>query len=87
MELSQVFGALAETDVSNRYSELVADTEDDPALRRPVELRENDSRQVEGFLEEGGLLQGVLSRGRVQDQEGLVRRAVQGLARSSFAPS
>ena len=55
------------------------DRDGDAALRRPVQLRQRDPGHADGVAEEPGLLQPVLAGGRVDDEQGLVRRARQAL--------
>src|SRR5262249_17886742 len=50
-ELAEIFCPLAEPDVANGHFELVAHAEHDTALRRSIELRQNDSRELEGLFE------------------------------------
>src|SRR5690606_26968644 len=71
-ELAEILRALAEADVLDGDRELVADGEDDAALRRAVELREDDAGQLEGVLEHGRLRERVLARRRIEDEQRLV---------------
>ena len=57
------------------------DRERDPALRRPVELRQHDAGDVDRVGERARLAQPVLAGGRVDHDQRLVRRAVEPLGR------
>src|SRR6266513_1506268 len=58
-------------------AEVVRDRDGDPASCRPVELRQHDTRRLDGGAEEARLLQAVLAGGRVQHDQRLVRTAVE----------
>ena len=53
------------------------DRDRDAPLRRPVELRECDPGHADGIVEQLRLPEPVLARGRVEDEERLVRRPVE----------
>ena len=74
VERPEVVQALADADQLHRQAQLLGDRERDAALRGAVELCEDDPGDVDGLLEELGLAQAVLPRGRVDDQQRLVRR-------------
>jgi hypothetical protein len=76
---SEVLGALADADVADRELLLRADAEDDAALGGAVELGQHDAGEGQRLLEHRGLLRRVLAVGRVEDEQRLVRRAVEGL--------
>ena len=58
----------------------MGDRDRDPALRGAVELGQRDPRHVDGLAEQARLLQAVLTRRRVDDEQRLVRRALEPLA-------
>src|SRR3712207_3121571 len=74
-ERVEVSDLLADRDQLYRHPDLVGDRECDPTLRRPVELGQYDPRDTHDLVEELGLPQAVLPRGRVYRQENLVRRS------------
>ena len=53
----------------------MGDRERDTALRRAVQLGQGDTGHIHGFAEESRLLEAVLARGGIDDEQGLVRRA------------
>src|SRR3712207_7502758 len=57
----QVVERLPDAHELDREAELVRDRDRDPALRRPVELRERDAGHVHRAPEEAGLLEPVRS--------------------------
>src|SRR5206468_4406828 len=73
VERAQILERLADADQLHWQAELVRDRDRDAALGAPVELREGDARHADGVLEEARLLDGVLTRGRVDHEQRLVR--------------
>src|SRR5256886_10412540 len=71
VERAQVVEALADAHELDRQPELVGDRDGDTAARRAVELRQRDARDACGVAEETRLPQAVLSRWRVDDEQGL----------------
>ena len=65
----QVLYSLSQTDVFNRHVELIGDGQNDAALGRAVELRQDDACDVRRFAELRDLGYGVLSCGRIEDAE------------------
>ena len=63
VELAEIGGTLADADVAHGQLQLVGDGEDDAALRRAIELRQHDARELDGFLELLCLLERVLAYG------------------------
>src|SRR5215212_1372312 len=55
----------------------MGDRDRDPTLSRAIELRQSHARDADGFAEQPCLLDAILARGRVDDEEGLVRRALE----------
>src|SRR5437867_1793245 len=72
-ERAQVVDPLADSDVEDRYSELLTDGERGAALRGTVELGEHDPRQAERFGEYLGLMDGVAAGRRIEHQPDLMR--------------
>src|SRR5207247_963447 len=70
---SQVFEPLPHTHERNGQAELVRDRDCDAALRRAVQLRQSDAGYVDRLAEQACLLEAVLTRGRVDDEQRLVR--------------
>src|SRR5437773_4150875 len=77
IERPEVLELLPHADQLDRQPELVRDRHRDSALRAAVELRERDTGDADRFAEETRLLEAVLPRRRVDDEERLVRRARQ----------
>ena len=87
VERPEVVDALADTDELHGKAELDGDRDRDTASRAPVQLRERDTRYADGVAEETRLLQAVLAGGRIDDEERLVRRAVETPGDDRDAPS
>src|SRR2546423_7598292 len=77
IERPEVLELLPHADQLDGEPELVRDRDRDPALCAAVQLRQRDAGDADRVAEEPGLLQAVLPRRRVDDQERLVRRAGQ----------
>src|SRR6266540_4030998 len=75
VERPEVVEALSYPDQLHRQAELVRDRDGDAAFGAAVELRQCDACDADRFPEEARLLQTVLARGRVDDEQCLVRRA------------
>ena len=73
VKVLQIPDRLADADVAQRQMEGFADREHDAALGRPVELGQGDARDAERLVEEPRLGDGVLTGGRVKDEQHLVR--------------
>src|SRR5699024_807273 len=71
-ERREVVGAFAQSDELDRHPELALDGHDDAALGGAVELREDDSGDVDRLGEDLRLLHAVLPGGGVEDEEDLV---------------
>src|SRR6266542_1059185 len=80
VEGTQVLDLFADADEAHRHLQFVTDAEDDAALGGAVELGEDDTSDVHGLLEAGGLGDGVLAVGGVEHQEHLVGGVGQRLA-------
>src|SRR5918999_5150568 len=76
VERAQIVDALPYADELDGKAELDRDRDRDASPGAPVELRERDSRDADGFSEEPRLLEPVLARGRVDDEQRLVGRAI-----------
>src|SRR5689334_15499421 len=74
IERAQVLERLPDPDQLDRHAELLRDRERDPALGRPVELREHDAVDVHGLTEEHRLAQPVLAGRGVDREQRLVWR-------------
>ena len=81
VERAQVVDLLPHADQLHGQAELIGDRDRDTALRGAVELRQRDAGDAGGLAEERRLLQAVLPRRRVDDEQRLVRRAVELAAR------
>src|SRR3954447_4344086 len=79
IEGPQVVQLLADADELDRQPELVRDRDGNAALRGAVELRQRHTRDFDGLAEEARLLETVLAGGRVDHEQGLVRRALEPL--------
>src|SRR5918996_4480489 len=77
VERLQVRERLPDTYQLYGQAQLVRDGDGDAALRRAVELRQRDPGDADGLVEEPSLLEAVLARGCVDDQERLVGSAVE----------
>src|SRR4051812_48315683 len=77
VERAEVVELLADADELDRQAELVRDRDRNAALCAAVELRQDDAGDARRFLEQPGLLQAVLARRRVDDEQRLVGRAVE----------
>src|SRR5262245_43680232 len=72
IERLQVVEGLPHTHELDRKPDLVRDRDRDPALRAAVELRESHARDLHRLAEEPSLLEPVLARRRIHDEQGLV---------------
>src|SRR5262245_15889216 len=72
IEGCQVVGSLAEPDELDRYAELPLDRDHDAALRRTVQLGQDQAGDVDDLGEHAGLGQAVLAGGGVDDEQHLV---------------
>ena len=70
-ERLEVVGPLAGADEPHRNAQLLADRQHDAALRGPVQLRQHDPRHVHRLREGSGLGDPILTRRRVEDEQGL----------------
>src|SRR3954471_4269811 len=75
IERLQVRDLLTDPDIADGDLQLVADPDDDAALRRAVELGEDESGDAQRLVELSRLRDRVLARRRVDDEQDLVRRA------------
>ena len=73
VERFHVVDPFAEADELHRQAELLLDGEHRAALRRAVELREDDAGALHRLRELLGLSDGVLAGGGVEHQQHLVR--------------
>src|SRR6266511_1782346 len=80
VERFEVFELLADADELYRQADLAFDAEDGAALRRAIQLRQDDPRTLYRLLEVLRLDDGVLTAGGVEDEQLLVRGAGHGLA-------
>ena len=71
----QVLRLLPHPDEPHRDAQLLLDREHDAALRRRVELRQDDAGQPDGLVERLRLREAVLAGRRVEHEEGLHARA------------
>src|SRR3982750_1496524 len=86
IERLQVRDLLTDPDIADGDLQLVADPDDDAALRRAVELREDESGDAERLVELSRLRDRVLPRRGVDDEEDLVRRAGMRLLERALDP-
>src|SRR5262249_20693920 len=77
VERAEVVQALTPRDDRDRQIELARDRDRDPALRRSVQLRERTPGHSHRLAEQTRLLEAVLTRRRVDDEQGLVRCALE----------
>ncbi len=70
-ERLEVFEALPRTHETHGNAQLFADRQDDAALGRSVQLREHDPRHVHRLREGSGLGDPILTRRRVEHEQGL----------------
>ena len=61
----QIVELLAHTDEFDRNFQILANCDDDAALRRTVKLRQDDTGNVSGILELARLINGILTRGSI----------------------
>ena len=71
---------LADSDPAHRDARLIVYSDDDSALRGAIELGERHTRDAHALAKLLGLREGVLTGGRIHDQQHLVRRTVDLLA-------
>src|SRR6478672_5274766 len=76
VEGRKVVRSLTESDELDRDAELSLHRDDDAALRGAVELGQDDARHVDGLGEDLGLLEAVLARRGVEDEQDLVDLAL-----------
>ena len=69
----QVFGPFAQTDISDRYLELVAYADDHSAFRTAVQLRNGHTGDFGGGGELLSLFKGILTGTAVQDEHNIMR--------------
>ena len=74
-EVAQIVLTLAQADHADRETQFVGDRNDDAAFGRPVQFGQNQAGNADVRVELPGLGHGILSGGRVQNQQGLVRGA------------
>src|SRR6188472_556323 len=77
VERMEVVDSLPHADELHRDAQLVGDRDGDAALRRAVELRQRDARNLRGLGEEPRLLEPVLPGGRIDDEQRLVRSTLE----------
>ena len=75
-ERDQIVDALADADVADRQLQVVGDRDGDATLGRAIELGEHDAVHAGHGHELARLRQAVLSDGRVEHEQDLVRRAL-----------
>ena len=73
METVEIVLAFTETDPLDRHMQLFMDREDHAAFRRAIELGQDDPCQRHDLSEIFRLADGILPRGRIQDEERLMR--------------
>src|SRR4051794_39423542 len=73
VEGAQVLELLADPDQLHRHAQLLRYRERDPALRGPVELRQDDAVDVHRLAEQQRLAQSVLAGGGIDREQRLVR--------------
>ena len=83
----KVLGSFAQADELDRHFQLVDDRNQHAALRRRVEFRDDDARQLGRCVEELGLRDRVLTVRAVDDEQRLGRRLARSRARSPAASS
>src|SRR5256886_12635793 len=76
IERRKVIGTLAEANQLHRNAQSPLYRDDDAALCRTVQLGQDHAGHVAHLGEHPGLLKAVLAGGRVEDEQGLVDRAV-----------
>src|SRR5438477_467605 len=76
IERRKVVRSLAQADQLHRNAQAALYRDDDPALGRTVQLGQHHAGHVAHLGEHPGLLKAVLAGGGVEDQQGLVDRAV-----------
>ena len=74
-ERPQVLGRLTDADEMHRQSAVVCNREQHPGLRRPVELRDDETGQTHRRVELFDLRKRVLSDAAVENQQNRMRRA------------
>ena len=74
IEVLQVVHTLAHADLQHRKLKLVAHGKRDAALRRAVELGDDDAVKRKRIVELARLLQAVLAGRRIDDEHGLDRQ-------------
>ena len=74
IEVLQVVHALAHADLQHRKLKLVAHGKRDAALRRAVELGDDDAVKRKRIVELARLLQAVLAGRRIDDEHGIDRQ-------------
>src|SRR6185436_12774326 len=77
VERAEVVDSLSHADELHGNAELMGDRDGDAALRRSVQLRQRDAGHARGLREEPCLLEPVLPRRRVDDEQRLVRSALE----------
>src|SRR5689334_22906826 len=77
VERPQIVERLPYADQLDRQAELVRDRDRDAALRAAVELRQRNAGHADRLAEETRLLQAVLPGRRVDDEQRLMRGALQ----------
>ena len=75
IEFIEVFRGFAGSDDSDGQLQLAGNGEHDAALGRAVQLGQNNAGYTESFVEQAGLLQGVLPLAGVEDEQYFVRSA------------
>jgi hypothetical protein len=80
----QIIDTFADTDPADRYAQGPFDRQDNTALGRAIELRQDDARQGYDFAKELGLADGVLAGRRIEDEERFLRCTINILANSSM---
>src|SRR5580698_324027 len=75
VERNEIVDLLAGADEANGHAELAGDGNDDAALRGAVELGQNDAGDADRRCELACLREAVLSRGGVENEKNIVRRA------------
>ena len=76
VERPEIVEPFADADELDGQPELVGDRDRHASSRGAVELRQRDAGDTGGLTEESRLLQAVLARRRVDDEQGLVRCAL-----------
>ena len=73
MKVLQVFFLFADSDQANRDGQFLGNGQHDPAFCRPIQLREGQARDADGFMKLSGLGHGILPDGAVKREQHFMR--------------